>query len=240
MGRVCFCFGDVNHDSVTGARMCLRAAWLCDLGLVLVQLDAQRIARPQRERGDAFVAVGPHVVVVHLVHPHGRLVQDTCRKERTRELRVTHNPIPDVRSQVFWISLCTKSTPANTNYAYQYFFPQKNWFGPTLKHRYCSSALISTQGTYKSDAVTFQIMIVNYKIDLDVHSCTTFNLLFFSYLNIFVSQKSHFRRIFCNVSSYCFTVYCNVLQTFAHHWDYSQIHYIFFFLIFFTHQKWQK
>lgn len=57
--------------------------------------------------------------------------------------------------------------------------PKENWFEPTLKHRYCSSALISTQGTYKSDAVTFPIMIVNYKIDLDVHSCTTFNLFFF-------------------------------------------------------------
>lgn len=180
MGRVCFCFGDVNHDSVTGARMCLRAAWLCDLGLVLVQLDAQRIARPQRERGDAFVAVGPHVVVVHLVHPHGRLVQDTCRKERTRELRVTHSPPSQMCAHTYsGFHVVQKSTPANTNYAYQYFFfPQKNWFEPTLKHRYCSSALISTQGSYKSDAVTFQIMIVNYKIDLDFHSCTTFNLFF--------------------------------------------------------------
>lgn len=56
--------------------------------------------------------------------------------------------------------------------------PHKNWFKPTLKQMYCSSALISTQGTYKSDAVTFQIMIVNYKIDLDIHPCTTFNLFF--------------------------------------------------------------
>lgn len=51
---------------------------------VLVYVDAQRIAGTQGEGGDAFVAVGPHVVVVHLIHPHSRLVQDTCRTGQGR------------------------------------------------------------------------------------------------------------------------------------------------------------
>lgn len=56
---------------------------------ILVQLNAQWIAGSQGEGGDAFVAVGPHVIVVHLIHPHGRLVQDTCRTKQDTEGHAT-------------------------------------------------------------------------------------------------------------------------------------------------------
>lgn len=96
-GESLFLFRDVNHDSVTKALVCL---WLCDCAIfavcvfvcfqpILVDFDAQRIAGSQGEGGDAFVAVGPHVVVVHLIHPHSRLVQDTCRTGYKRGGHVT-------------------------------------------------------------------------------------------------------------------------------------------------------
>lgn len=84
-GESLFLFRDVNHDSMTSVRVFM-AVWLCrgifvcvrSCVSVLVYVDAQWIAGSQGEGRDAFVAVGPHVVVVHLFHPHSRLVQDTC------------------------------------------------------------------------------------------------------------------------------------------------------------------
>lgn len=56
---------------------CVRA-FVCSPS-VLVYVDAQWIAGSQGEGGDAFVAVSPHVVVVHFIHPHSGLLHDTCR-----------------------------------------------------------------------------------------------------------------------------------------------------------------
>lgn len=72
---------------------------------VLVYLDAQWIAGSQGEGGDAFVAVCPHVVVVHLVHPHGGLVQDTCRtRHDTRHSDPQHDPDVDSHTHTHTIS----------------------------------------------------------------------------------------------------------------------------------------
>jgi len=77
-------------------RVCVRA-FLCSLA-VLVYLDAQWIAGSQGEGGDAFVAVRPHVVEVHLLHPHSRLVQYTCRTGGGGETHVNEHHIADVHS----------------------------------------------------------------------------------------------------------------------------------------------
>lgn len=64
---------------------------------VLVNLDTQRIVGSEGERREAFVAVSPHVVVVEFVHPHGRLLQNTCEREERNDLRDTISKLSSVK-----------------------------------------------------------------------------------------------------------------------------------------------
>lgn len=57
----------------------------------LFNLDAEWVGRTQGQGRNPFIPVGAHVIVIHLINPHGGLIQNAYQNKEHRLNRI-HTP----------------------------------------------------------------------------------------------------------------------------------------------------